>query len=168
MNDTLEAERPVKTEAPALKFLPATTRCEYADLSRTYRHIVVADDVTLADIKRPAFWRQKVAAISPGDLLDVVSKDFSLDVQLRVTGKEPGLLFVRVLRAYERTEQAAIPVKETEALGEVPENYLVNHAPKTGWRVFTKEPSVELERNLKSKGDAINWAIAHAKRAAGE
>lgn len=49
----------------------------------------------------------------------------------------------------------------------IPDGYVVNHAPKTGWRVLTKEPPAEISRNHVTKLDAINAAIEHAAKANG-
>jgi hypothetical protein len=150
------------------KTLHATAMTRAADYSRTYHHVVVPHDVTIEDLTRPGYWAHHTARLSKGDLVDVLSEDDGLDVQLRVTGKGTGYVEMRVIRAWQR-EQAA---DEDEELGDVslspPDGYIVNHAPKTGWRVLTKEPHQEISRNHTSKLHAIQAAVAHAAKANGQ
>jgi hypothetical protein len=169
MNDTAVAEKPALAAkpTPAFKVLSANVNIDGADFKRTYRQVIVDAGTTLEDVLRPGFWRNHASKIGVLDLIDVISADGSLDAQLRVSAKEPGLLHFRVLRAFEREERQTVPTKEVVALGEVPDNYTVTHTPATSWRVWSKSPSLELVRGLKSKVDATNWAIDHAKRAGG-
>jgi hypothetical protein len=155
-----------------MKTLPSTAMTRAADFSRTYHHVNVDPEATIEDILRPAFWAHHVPRLGINDLVDVVTADGGIDIQLRVTGKGIGYVEMRPLRIWLRDEgsttmgddHASAPV---EALGEVPEGYAVGHTPKTGWRVHTKDPSNEVSRNHKSKNEAINAAIAHAAKANG-
>lgn len=152
------------------KMLPPNTRIDGADFRRTYRGVEVAPGTSLEDILRPVFWAHHVDKLQRHDLIDVVASDNSLDVQVRVIGKKDGNVLIRPLRVYQ--DEAAIAAAapkpaavEPSALPDIPENYIVNHTPKTGWRVWSKVPSRELVRDRPSKLDAINWAVQHAKQA---
>lgn len=150
------------------KTLHATAMTRSADYARTYHHVVVPHDVTLNDLTRPSYWAHHTARLNKNDLVDVLSEDDGLDVQLRVIGKGTGYVEMRVVRAWLREST------ETEEGGELigdalspPEGYIVNHAPKTGWRVLTKEPHLEVSRGHKSKLEAIQAAVDHATKANG-
>lgn len=147
------------------KRLPATAmRSAGADYARAYHHVTVDPDVTLEDIRRPNFWAYHVARLNPGDLVDVVSRDFSLDVQLRVIGKEIGLVQMRVLRAFSTEQKAAATEVADETLPELPVNYKVVFAPKAGWVARTIDPP-ETVSTHKTKIAAYQAAIAHAGKA---
>lgn len=150
------------------KVLSSTAMSRSADFARTYHHVVVPHDVTIEDILRPGFWAHHTARLNKHDIVDVITEDGGIDVQLRVTGKAIGLVEMRPLRIWLRDEPATEAEDEDAPapLG-VPEGYVVNHAPKTGWRVLTKEPPAEISRNHATKLDAINAAIEHAAKANG-
>ncbi|WP_159585920.1 hypothetical protein [Chelativorans xinjiangense] len=153
--------------AAKLKRLPATSRPKPADFTITRRHVWVDPDVTLDDLKRPAFWAHHHAALNPGDLVDVLAKDFSLDVQLRVVGKEVGLVQMRVVRAFTNERpKAAAPEVSDEDLPDIPANYKVQFSPKAGWLVRTIDPP-ETVATHKTKPAAYQAAIQHAAKAMG-
>lgn len=150
------------------KVLHATAMTRSADYVRTAHHVVVPVDTTPEDILRPGFWAHHTARLNKHDIVDVITEDGGIDMQLRVTGKGTGFVEMRVLRAWLReepvTEEADEPALEPLS---VPDGYTVNHAPKTGWRVMTKEPPLEVSRNHTSKLHAIQAAVEHAARANG-
>lgn len=154
------------------KRLPATALAKTrrgADHARSYYHIEVDPDVTLDDLKRPNFWAYHVAQFRPGDLVDVVSRDFSLDAQLRVVGSETGLVYMRVLRVFEGEKKTARTEKDVEDdnLPDLPENYKVQWAPNPGvWQVRTIDPPATIV-SKKRKAEAYEAAIVHARRAEG-
>lgn len=156
--------------AAKLKRLPATSRPKPADFTVTRRHVWVDPDVTLDDIKRPNFWSYHANSdLNPGDLVDVVAKDFSLDAQLRVIGKEAGLVRMRVLRVFADEKAKAKPAAEVrdEDLPELPDNYKVQWAPNPGeWLVRTIDPPETVNRQ-KTKLAAYQAAIQHAAKAMG-
>jgi hypothetical protein len=49
----------------------------------------------------------------------------------------------------------------------IPDGYVVDHTPKTLWRVKLKDGGIELVRNQKTKADAIQAALGHAQRSQG-
>lgn len=148
------------------KTLHATAMTRSADYARTYHHVVVPHDVTLEDLKRPSYWAHHTERLRKGDLVDVLSEDDGLDVQLRVIDKGVGFVTMRVIRAWQRQAAKAEQDAASDAL-DVPDGYIVNHAPMTKWRVMTKEPHMEVSRNHPSKEAAIQAAVVHAAKAAG-
>ncbi len=146
---------------------PTAMRAAGADYARTYHHVEVENDVTMQDLLRPGFWAHHTATIRVGDLIDVLSKDGTLDAQFRVTGKGVGFVNLRARFAYVANGRD----KKVEAdnggddLPDVPVGYVVSHTPKTKWRVHTKEPHLQVARDLPSKRAAIEAAIEHNAQA---
>ena len=139
-----------------------------ADFVRTAHHVNIDPSYTIKDILRPGFWAHHVMKLNSPDVVDVVATDGSLDVTLRVVDKGIGFVTMRPLRIWIRDEvKSGEPEAPVVALGDIPEGYVVGHTPKTGWRVLTKDPSIEISRNHKSKEEAINAAISHAEKANG-
>lgn len=150
------------------KILPSTSfGTRTADYCRSHWHVVVTPDITLDDILRPGFWAHHVGSLNPMDLVDVVSQDMTLDVTLRVTGKGIGFVDMRPVRVY-ASEATQAGDDEPEIDLTVPEGYIVNHAPKTGWRVLTKDPHLEVSRNHKTRMEATLAAIEHSRRVQGQ
>lgn len=148
------------------KFLPATAMSRSADYARTYHHVVVGVDVSIEDVLRPSFWAHHTARLNVGDLVDVLTADERFDLQLRVTEKKIGMVTMRPLRVWTSETAATADDHDAEPLV-VPEGYVVNHAPKTGWRALTKEPPLEISRNHKSRREATQAAIDHSRQASG-
>jgi hypothetical protein len=145
------------------KVLYATAlRANGADFQRTYHQVKVEPDVTVEDILRPGFWAHHTNVLRIDDLIDILSTDGGLDMQVRVIGKGTGMVHMRPLRIWVREE--AKPAAEDEA-AELPEGYVVNFAPKQGWRMMTKEPHMVISKDHKSRQEATLAAIAHAAKA---
>jgi hypothetical protein len=156
----------------SMKTLPSTAMSRAADYVRTAHHVNIDPSATIEDILRPSFWAHHVARLNVNDLVDVMTTDGGIDIQLRVIEKGIGFVVMRPLRIWTRDEGLSAgegndTSAASEALGDVPEGYTVGHTPKTSWRVLTKEPNLEVSRNHKSKAEAINAAIAHAAKANG-
>lgn len=148
---------------------PQAMASRAADFVRTAHHVNIDPSYSLDDILRPGFWAHHVLKLNVTDLVDVLATDGSFDLSLRVTEKGIGYVVMRPLRIWVRDEvKAGEPEAPVEALGEVPDGYVVGHTPRTGWRVLTKDPSNEISRNHKSKNEAINAAISHSQRAHGQ
>ena len=150
-----------------MKVLPATQRMDAADFSRAYRQMLVGPDVTLQDLLRPGFWVHHAEKIGVFDIVDVLSTDGALDVQLRVTGRERGLLYVRPLRVYAEDGRELAPPEEVVNEGDVPEGYVVDFTEKTSWRARTRNPAILVQDGLKSRAEAIAAAVNHATKANG-
>lgn len=149
----------MKTLSPAAKMNAAT-------FTREYRHLALDPDVSLEDLMRPGFWSHHASKLGENDLIDAVATDGSLDVTLRVVKIAAGLVHVRPLRVYQR--EIPKPVSDTDAADaseEVPDGYVVDHTPRTRWRVRTKDPVVEVSRDHMSRNEAVASAKAHARLA---
>ena len=137
-----------------------------ADYSRTYRQVIVPAEASVDDIMRPGFWANHVALLQKNDLIDILSEDGGIDMQVRVTGKGIGMVHLRVIRAWVR-ESDVKTAPELVADAEVPENYVVSFAPRQLWRVATKNPSEIISKDHPSKSEAIAAAFTHARLANG-
>lgn len=149
------------------KILSVKTEPREASYSRAYRHIDVDNDVTIDDLLVPGFWAHHVAALQPKDLLDVLSEDMELDVQLRVI--ETGVGFVAMRLCLDRhktkvTAKAATVEEDTSPLPAVPKDY------KVGWNVGKRNYYVQSNRvkppqtvsdDHQTKREAIEAAIEH-------
>lgn len=148
-----------------MKTLPATALgSRSADFNRTAYHLVVDPAVGIDDLMRPNFWAHHALNLRKGDVLDVLAMDDAFDITLRVVETGVGFVAMRPLRVWTRDGHAEGTAQPTD-LPDVPGGYKVNHAPKTGWRVLTEDPVIEISRNHKSKLDAIHAAIDHAAKA---
>lgn len=148
--------------------LKATARVDAAEFIREYRHVEVDPGTTLDDLLRPGFWVHHAERIGVNDILDVVASDGSLDVQLRVVKKDKGLLFMRPRFGYQRDDIVPAAAAEEAAEGPaVPDNYVVDHTPKTRWRARMRNPAIEVSRGHMTRSEAVQAAITHAAQAAG-
>jgi len=138
-----------------------------ADYSRTYRQAIVPPHVTADDVLRPAFWAHHVQILQKNDLVDVLSEDGGLDMQVRVMGKGIGMVHVRPIRIWQREEAKATTPSNAVADDDVPEGYVVSFAPRQLWRVATKNPSEIISKDHPSRDAALAAAIDHARLANG-
>jgi len=138
-----------------------------ADYSRTYRQVTVTPETTIEDVLRPSFWANHVGVLQKNDLIDILSEDGGLDMQVRVTGKGIGMVHVRPIRVWSRDEVVARPAEQLATDDEVPAGYVVSFAPKQLWRVATKNPSEIVSKDHASKSDAIAAAFEHSRLANG-
>lgn len=143
------------------KRIPAGTPVNPADFTRTLRRVMVPVSFDIADVLVPAAWADLHTKIHNDDELIVWREDRAWRVHLLVVEKGIGYVKTTVLHRYEA--EAAKAEADAEDLT-VPDNYIVNHAPKTGWRVLTKEPHLEVSRDHKSRREATLAAIAHHQR----
>lgn len=147
------------------KKLPASPKLQLAEFINSHWVHKVEPGYTLDDLTRPNFWAHHYQRFTPGDEIDVIATDFSLDVKLRVTHVEVGLVKMYPLTVtrdeYKPKEAGAEP-----DLPDLPEGYKVVFAPKSGWLVRTLDPSATVSTH-KEKLDAYNAAVSHAKRAEG-
>lgn len=149
---------------PVLK--ATALRANGADYLRTYHQIKVGPEITVADILRPGFWAYHTNALRPDDLIDILSEDGGLDMQVRVTGKGIGMVNVRPIRIWEREDRMAVdPSEGADDDLEAPEGYTVNFAPKQRWRVMTNNPQQMISKDHMSKAEAIAAALAHSAQA---
>lgn len=154
------AEKP--KQKPVLH--PTAMRSNGADYVRTYHHVKVGTDITREDILRPSFWAHHTTAVRVGDLIDVLSEDGGIDLQLRVEDKGVGFVKVRERFGYVREDKQEAPA-ETE-LPVIPEGYEVKRGPRGLWRTFTTNPQFEVKGGMQTQREAIDTAIEHARKAA--
>lgn len=145
---------------------PAKMR-QLADYSRKSFHVEVDPGTTIEDVQVPSFWKHHVETVGVGTLIDIMGEGF--DIQLRVTGKGIGYVETRLLRKWVSEAPAhKLTKEEADALTAlIPEGYIVDHTPKTGWRVKLVDGGVEVVRGKASKAEAIEAAIQHARVASG-
>lgn len=145
--------------------IPSSVNVNPADFTRTLRRVVVPVKFSINDVLIPAAWADLFAKINNGDELIVCREDGAWRLHLLVTSVGVGLVQTAVLHRWESDDVKAESEPDSEL--DVPDNYVVNHAPRTGWRVLMKEPHLEVSRNHKSKSEAVRAAVAHAMRATG-
>lgn len=138
-----------------------------ADYSRTYRQVIVPATATVEDVLRPSFWANHVALLQKNDLIDILSEDGGLDMQVRVVGKGIGMVHLRTIRMWTRDEVVSRTSEAAASDDEVPAGYVVSFAPKQLWRVATKNPSEIISKDHPSKSAAIEAAFNHARLANG-
>lgn len=154
----------------SIKRLPANTRPKAAEFTITHRFVWVDPDVTMEDIMRPSFWAHHCDILSLGDKIDVLARDFSLDAELRVVGKEVGIVKMRMLRGWAGEKQVEAPVEDDSEMPALPTNYKVAFAPKAapggGWVARTIDPPMTVATRS-AKRAAYDAAIEHARKAEG-
>lgn len=150
-----------------MKTLHPTKMRNAAEYVRTQHHVVVDPDHSIEDVTTPGYWQHHVDRLRVHDLVDVIGERF--DATLRVTGKGNGYVEMRVLRKWEDEAPAAKLSDEERARIEasIPDGYVIDHTPKTGWRARLKDGGAEISRNHKSKVEAIQSAATHSQRAQG-
>lgn len=146
--------------------IPADTKTDPADYTRTLRRIVVPVQMTMADVLVPGNWAHLSGKIFRNDEVIVVPEDGSWRMHLYVVETGAGYVKTVALHQWERPGSGPLKVADDEVLT-APDGYRIDHTPKTGWRAFTTDPHIEIARNKASRNDAIRAAIAHAAKAAG-
>lgn len=144
--------------------IPAQTALHPAEISRTLRRMMVPVTMSIADVMTPANWANVFGKVHRDDEVIVWREDRAWRLHLLVV--EVGVGFVRTVVLHQLGADEAATVAETE--GEPiapPAGYKVNHAPKTGWRVLTDDPHLEISRNHKTRHEATLAAHAHAAKA---
>jgi hypothetical protein len=147
--------------------IPAQTALNPADYSRTLRRMKVPNDMTPEDVCVPGNWANVFSKVSVDDEVIVWPEDRSWRLHLLVLEIGVGWVKTALIHAIEFDRVAAPQVAQVET-PDVPAGYKVNHAPKTGWRVLTEDPAMEVSRDHKSRHEATLAAVAHAARALGQ
>ncbi|MBZ9873081.1 hypothetical protein LB542_19730 [Mesorhizobium sp. BR1-1-9] len=148
--------------------IPAQTALNSADYTRTLRRMVVPNTMTMEDVSVPGNWANVFSKVKADDEVIVVPEDRTWRLHLLVV--EAGVGFVRtaLIHAIDLTKAIAkAPAEDLSQVPEPPEGYKVNFAPKTLWRVLTDDPVMEVSRAHKTKGEAVQAAIEHARKASG-
>lgn len=146
---------------------PTELNSNGGDFHRTYHHLVVDPSVTVDDVMVPKFWAHHVANLKINDLIDIVAADDSWDVQLRVVEKGIGYVKMRPRMVWMREETKARTPDQPANEPDMPEGYKVTFSPNKQvlWQVTTIDPHAVVSKGHKSRVEAINAAIAHARKA---
>ena len=159
---TPAADKPKR--APAL----GANALKRSDYERGNYFCVVANDVTLDDILRPAFWQHHWNVLNGGQTprpfarVEVVRQDGTLDVDLRVVRVSPGMVVMRALRTYVDDSNLTKPTPDIEIEApnlSTPDGYKVQFIPNAGWQVRLGDTIIG--SRLPSKGAAAAHARAH-------
>jgi hypothetical protein len=150
------------------KLLSIKTEPRIADYSRSYRHIDVGNDVTLDDLITPGFWGHHANTLQPKDLLDVLSEDMELDVQLRVVETGVGFVTMRVREVFhDRSASNDVSEEiEDDVMPEVPRNMKVGFTPARGYYVQSTHvtPAEIVSSGHENRREAILAAIDYDKK----
>ncbi len=161
----------------APKMLPARYM-QSAEQERSYFQTFVDADVSVEDVLTPAFWGHHTNRIKVGTLIDILRRDNTLDMQVRVTDVFKGGAKVRVLRTWEDSDAAEAIVEANELRDEInstpteqeyqlPDVYkvsLISKGAKAGFTVIYKPTDLRVCEAIPLRPDAIKLAIAHAKQ----
>jgi len=153
--------------------IPANTALNSADFTRTLRRMIVPNTMTMEDVSIPGNWANVFSKLKASDEVIVLPEDMSWRLHLLVTETGVGWVKTALLHAIDLTKVTAKkPVVEQP--GDVPEDapappagYVVNFAPAHKWRVMTSDPHLVVSKDHKTRADAVQAAIAHAKNASG-
>lgn len=140
-----------------MKILHPTALRHAADYGRAQLHLDVGPDTSIEDVLVPGYWRHHAAKLNVNDLIDILGQGF--DITVRVVEKGNGFVNMRVLRKW---EDDAIKAVETDHDDEIPAGYVIDHTPRTRWRVRLKDGAAEIARDCMTKPDAIAKALEHA------
>lgn len=144
-----------------------------ADYKRQSWHVVVPNDTPLSDILKPAFWVNAAANVKPHALIDVMTPDGTLDVQLRVVKIVAGVVTVRPRFIWEdkvaRKHLAEDRAQKEAELGDEPEQQ-IPAGYKVGWNpgkklhyVQLKATGAKLKEDFTTRPEAIAFAVSHSR-----
>lgn len=116
---------------PNVKTIPPRAFQMGADYARKSWHIVVPNDWSLEEILRPEAWVHVAGIIGLHAVVDVVTEDGNLDMQLRVTRIKDGLVYMRPRFGYENKEARAALIASVKSEENRTPEELVQEARKT-------------------------------------
>lgn len=157
-----------------MKILPSNALTSTAEFSRGYFHVVIPNHTRTEDVLKPGFWANFVGRLKPGYLVDVVTEDLELDLQLRVIRVDPGMVVMRPRVGFEsdarreeqaRAEAAPTARRQMEPEAKVPDGYKVGHNAGLGHYVMLKSTGANVATKLASKAAATRFAIQHSEMA---
>jgi hypothetical protein len=157
-----------------MKILPANALSRLAEHERGYFHVSVPNDTLAEDVLKPGYWANHTGRLKPGYLVDIVTSDLQLDMQLRCIKVEPGMVHMRLRFGYESNDRkAALELAKQAADGNaqaaeaiaVPDGYKVGHVPKLGFYVKLQATGETLAQGLESMLAAKKFAQEHAAKA---
>ncbi|TGR84539.1 hypothetical protein EN866_33285 [Mesorhizobium sp. M2D.F.Ca.ET.223.01.1.1] len=153
--------------------IPAITKLNGADFTRTLRRMVVPNGMTMEDVSVPGNWANVFSLVKVDDEVIVIPEDRTWRLHLLVV--EVGVGFVRtaLLHAIDLTKTVA-KASAVEQPGAVPDDapeppagYTVNFAPAHKWRAMTNDPHQVVSKDHRTRAEAIAAANAHARKASG-
>lgn len=149
-----------------IKTLPAATKADRIEFTLAVKGVRVPNDFAVSDVLKPGAWAHIASMIDTNDELIVRREDMAWRLHLIVLESGPGLLMLDVLSLWRNPNHAQEepPEAAPETDLEAPEGYTVNFAPKTLWRVWSKDPALEVSRNHQSKLAAVMSARAHFQK----
>lgn len=149
-----------------------------ADYARDYWHCEVPNDTRLEDILKSTFWVHVLSRLKPHALVDVMTFDGLLDVQLRVAKIANGIVIMRPRMVFEdkasrapilAAAAAANPDARTpqelmeEVRASVPDGYKVGWNPgKKNYYVQVKGSGLKVAENIATRDEALAFAVKHA------
>lgn len=134
---------------------------------------IVPNDTTVEEVLKPGYWVHYAPTLKPYAVIEVISEDCLLDMDVRVTRIAEGLVYVRPIRIVEDTEgrAAIISAKTAEAtddtpLPPIPDGYKVGFAPGNQlYYVKLNATGATVKPGIKTRREAVEYAIEHAKKA---
>ena len=83
------------------------------------------------------------------------------------SGKGVGLVEVRPLAIWQAEDAGNAPVEAgtTDDLPDIPDGYEVKRGPRGRWKVLTKDPLLEIAKEIMTEVEARNIALAHYVKA---
>jgi hypothetical protein len=149
-----------------------------ADYARDYWHCEVPNDTLLEDVLKSSFWVHVLSRLKPHALVDVMTFDGLLDIQLRVSKIANGIVVMRPRMVFEdKASRAPIlaaaasaltdtrPIAEQmeEIRDQVPAGYKVGWNPgKKNYYVQIKAGGLKVAENIATRAEALAFAIKHA------
>ncbi len=140
----------------------AGSRFDQADFAIPRYAAMVPSGTTLEDVCHPEFWQNNLNVMRPGMRIDVLSDDFALDAELRVTTVTATTANVRVLRVH---SEGAVkqPVTSVDDISDVVVGW---GGPKHKFR-FIHGGQV-IEKGFATEAEARKAADAYIRRLASD
>jgi hypothetical protein len=133
---------------------------------------IVPNDTRAEDVLRPGYWVHFARMLRPYAIIEVISEDCLLDMELRVVRVTEGLVYVRPLRVNDDKSARKIVEKstvdtDTDAREPAPDGYKIKFtAGNQSYYVQLKETNTTLFKGLPNWDAAIEKAKDHAKKSA--
>lgn len=139
---------------------------------------VIPNETLLEDILKPGWWLHYASGhtmLKPFQIVELVTEDMMLDIEVRVISVKDNLVYVRPLRIFESESRAGLreAVRQAEtanaSTADLPDylagDYKIGFSPKAKWYVNLKKAGTTVKSGLATKADAVAYVLAHAKAA---
>lgn len=141
------------------------THDQFADAENVRREKVVRPELgtTLAEMMVPAYWDNVAKRLSPGDKVEIWSRDGKWMAELRVIAVEP-----HAVRMQEAWTMLIRSNKAAASKAEAPDGYKITNRGVRGFVVERIDGTdvVALQDKLKTHDDALAWLSAHLAKLA--